>query len=206
MKQPNFLTGAFVWISLVAIASTVQANLVVNGDFESTSVNGTTPDGWIASGFSVSGPQAYTGNPVVPPASGSWALDLGPSGTDANNGGTASQTFNVAAAGMYTFSFDYTNERNSTSFPFADFSWSLSGAATDSATLLGVGGAYQTFSNSYLINAPGNVTVSFTDIVGNGHSYDAVIDNVSFTAVPEPTSFVMFCAALLAGARRRRVG
>jgi hypothetical protein len=154
-------------------------------------------------GFNERSPAAYTGTSVVPPASGSWALDLGPSGIDGENGGTISQTFSVSAPGTYAFSFDYTNELNHAS-DLADFSWFLTGAVTDSAALTGVGGGYQNFAKSYVVSSPGDVTVGFQDII-SGQVLDAVIDNVSFVSVPEPSSFVMFLIGMLGlGFRRRR--
>jgi hypothetical protein len=188
---------------LVAITTQANANLIVNGDFESTTQYAGVPIGWDVYGFIERSPAAYTGTSVVPPASGSWALDLGPSGIDGENGGTISQTFSVSAPGTYAFSFDYTNEENH-AFRLADFSWFLTGAVTDSATLTGVGGGYQNFSKSYVVSSSGDVTVGFQDII-SGQPYDAVIDNVSFVSVPEPSSFVMFLTGMIGlGFRRRR--
>lgn len=208
VEVSRMLFGLVVFCGLMSHCSSLRAGLIVNGDFESTTVNNSIPFGWTAVSPNTP-PKAYTGNPVVPPASGSWALDLGPSGSDALNGGTISQTIFVPTAGTYLFRFDYTNERNLTS-QLADFSWFLSGAITDTETLTGVGGGYVNFSRQYFISAPGNVTVGFNDIVGNGHSYDAVIDNVDFASVsanpvPEPASWAVFlCGALGLTLRRQR--
>ena len=187
----------------MAITTQANANLIVNGDFESTIGQASVPPGWDVSGFNVSSPNAWRNNGVVPPASGSWALDLGPSGVDEENGGTISQTFSVSAPGTYAFSFDYTNELNHAS-DLADFSWFLTGAVADSATLTGVGGGYQNFAKSYVVSSPGNVTVGFQDII-SGQVLDAVIDNVSFVSVPEPSSCVMVLIGMIGlGFRQRR--
>ena len=202
MKRLSILHASLALSLLCAAASPAGANLIANGDFESTTVNGSVPDGWHAFGFRTFSPAAYTGDFYVPPASGAWALDLGPSGNDLDNGGTITQTFNVSSPGTYVFSFDYTNEAHSTAL--ADFSWYLSGAITASDTFLNVGGGYQTFSQAYWVGAAGDVTVGFSDMVGNGHGHDAVIDNVSFAAVPEPSSYVLCLLGMFGVALHQR--
>ena len=207
MKRCRILHGLFFCLVLMAITTPADADLIVNGGFElTTGPSPSVPDGWEVYGFTERSPLAFRNNSVVPPASGSWALDLGPHGHDEKNGGTISQTFSVSAPGTYAFSFDYTNELNHASF-VADFSWFLTGAVTDSATLTGVGGGYQNFSNSYVVSSSGDVTVGFQDII-SGQLYDAVIDNVSFvpiSVVPEPSSYAMFLIGMLGlGFRRRR--
>lgn len=206
MKRCRILHGSFFCLALMAMTTPSNANLIVNGDFESTSLHKSVPDGWEVYGFNVQSPLAFRNNSVVPPASGSWALDLGPAGIDDENGGTISQTFSVSAPGNYVFSFDYTNELHHASF-VADFSWFLTGVVTDSATLTGIGGGYQAFSNSYVVSSSGDITVGFHDIV-SGQQYDAVIDNVSFVpavVVPEPSSGPMLLIGIIGlGFRRRR--
>lgn len=203
MKRCRILHGPFFCLVLMAITTQANANLIVNGDFESTTQYAGVPIGWVVYGFNERSPAAYTGTNVVPPASGSWALDLGPSGVDEENGGTISQTFSLSAPGTYAFSFDYTNEENH-ALRLADFEWFLTGAVTDSATLTGVGGGYQNFSKSYVVSSPGDVTVGFQDII-SGQPYDAVIDNVTFVSVPEPSSCVMVLIGMIGlGFRRRR--
>ena len=187
----------------MAITTAANANLIVNGDFESTILNPSVPNGWEAYDFNVRRPLAFESNGVVPPATGSWALDLGPSGVDEENGGTIAQTFTVSDPGTYVFSFDYTNELHHASY-LADFTWFLTGAVADSATLTGVGGGYQHFSESFVVSASGDITVGFQDIISGQH-YDAVIDNVSFVSVPEPSSCVMVLIGLIGlGFQRRR--
>lgn len=172
-------------IALLAVNNAHAASLITNGDFESSITNLTTPLGWAATGGASTEVMAFKLHSVVPAASGDWAIDLGGSGTDVDNGGSLSQTFSILDPGTYVFEFDYSNESHHTSF-FADFSWSLSGVANDGATLLGIGGGYTTFTQEYLITSTGNTTVTFSDIIGNGHAYDAIIDNVSFHVKPVP--------------------
>lgn len=187
----------------------VHAALITNGDFESTTTPGTVPDGWNASGGNPTLPFAYTGDPAVPVSSGAWAVDLGPSGVDSENGGTLFQTFMVTLPGTYLFSFDYTNEHNDGS-DLADFFWSLSGVLTDGETFTDIGGGYSNFSRRYDIGSPGALTVTFGDIVGKTGGYDAVIDDVSFTAlsvpIPSPSLLMLAGAAALMAARRRTSG
>ena len=201
------LRGILAGTFLIAFISSASADLIVNGDFELTTADNTVPDGWTGSApLAGIPPRAYNLNPLAPRSSGAWAVSLGPSGSDTVNGGTLSQTFFVPTPGSYVFSFDYTREEFGSDL--ADFSWFLSGGVTDSDSIFGVGSGYQRFSQTYSIAAPGNVTVGFTDIVGNGHSVDAVIDNVSFvnaTAVPEPSSVALLAIGLVGlGFHRRR--
>jgi len=208
MKRYRILHVPFFCLVLLAITTPANASLIVNGSFESTTGGSDygKPDGWVVSntaGKSYGNPKAFKRPAAVPPASGSWALDLGPTGIDVDNGGSISQTFSVSAPGPYAFSFDYTNEENHAS-KLADFSWSLTGAVTDGATLSDVGGGYQNFSKSYVVSSSGDVTVSFQDII-SGQVNDAVIDDVSFVRLPEPSSCVLFLIGMLGlGFRRRR--
>lgn len=203
MKRLHLLRGLLLCIFLIVISSSAKGELIVNGGFES-SVNNQIPDSWDAMTPNTIMPRAFTGNPVVPPSTGSFAVSLGPSGIDASNGGTLSQSFSVPTSGIYTFSFEYTRENFSSEL--AIFSWSLSGAINDSDTISGIGDGYETFSQSYSISTPGNITVGFTDIIGNGHAVDAVIDNVSFavTAIPEPSGGVLLAMGMALLAQKRR--
>ncbi len=192
-KRTIFITCLFTALSPFSIAS---ASLILNGDFESTSGSAISiPDGWNVVGINAL-PKAYENHSVVPAASGEWAVDLGPSGTDSENGGTLFQTFSVNQQGKYVFSFDYSNESHNSS-QLADFNWSLSGLINDGNSLFNIGGGYSTFTKEYDIGSLGDITVSFSDIIGNGHAYDAIIDNVSFSlesvsVVPEPMPFTLF--------------
>ena len=71
-------------------------------------------------------------------------------------------------------------------------------------TLLDIGGGYQTFERTYSVVSTGNITITFGDVIGGG-GLDAVVDNVSFAAVPLPTPISMLAIAFvgLLGAGRR---
>jgi hypothetical protein len=199
MKIKNTKSAPILFLAIcLSAAQLIQASVIVNGDFESTTASGTVPDGWIGSGGNPTNPAAYQNDTAVPPASGMWALDLGPAGSDGANGGSIAQTFSVTVVDSYTFSFKYSNELNDPIY-FADFSWSLSGAVNDSGTFLNIGGGYATFSRTYLIAAPGDITVTFSDIVGRGDKYDAIIDDVSFALVPEPEAAMLIGLGCLCG-------
>lgn len=185
-----------------SMAIPAAAQLVVNGDFENTTNPGTVPDGWSVLGGNPVPPRAFHLTAVVPRSSGEWALDLGPSGRDVENGGRIFQTFVVPKAGVYDFRFDYSNELNSPAL-LADFFWSLSGRVQDGQTLRRVGGGYVALTRRYTVSEPGNVTLTFGDIVGNG-GLDAIIDNVSFAAVPLPPSAWLLGLATIALASRGR--
>lgn len=183
--------------------SPAHAQLVENGDFEASIASAAVPSGWAVDGGNPAVPAAYTGDPTVPPSSGVWAVDLGPSGVDSQNGGRIFQTILVNIPGTYRFSFDYTNEF-SNGASLADFFWSLAGLVEDGETLLDIGGGYQTFERTYSVMSTGNITITFGDVIGGG-GLDAVIDNVSFAAVPLPAPISMLAIAsiVLLGAGRR---
>lgn len=206
MKR-TYSAAASLFFSIAVVSPNfAHAQLITNGDFESGSKNSEVPAGWIGSNGNPRVPAAYTGDPVVPPSSGSWAVDLGPAGNAFENGGTLSQSFMVPEAGTYTFRFDYTNEENHPT-RLADFSWSLSGAINDGGTFLDIGGGYTTFSKVISVTTPGSVTVAFTDIPSAAQSYSAVIDNVSFSLtspIPEPAAVWLTLLGLLAIAIRTK--
>lgn len=163
--------------SLAALAVSAHSQ-VVNGDFTAGLTGWTTG----ASIGSLS-PAVIANSAVVPAAGGTGnALDLGPSGNDALNGGYAEQTISIAA-GTYVFSFEHIGEASRAG---GNFSFALSGQVIDTQTL-STGASYATFSQLYTIASAGNVTIRFTD-VPVATTFDAVIDNISFIAVPEPSS------------------
>ncbi len=163
MKRQYFLMPVLVFGLVAASPDFASATLINNGDFELGRGSTPVPVGWIGSNGNPFVPAAYSGDPVVPPSSGSWAVDLGPSGYAFENGGTLSQSFMVPEAGHYTFRFDYTNELNDP-VGFADFSWSLTGLVNDGGTFVDVSGGYATFSRLLAVTSAGSITVAFTDL------------------------------------------
>ena len=128
--------------------------------------------------------------------------------------GTVFQDFALTALGDATFSFLYTRGLSGS----AQFSVSIgvpgmSGANDGSvlpATAFNPAGPFsdwQSFSANFLSLAPGTYRLSFTDITGEVNLDQPLIDQVSFTAVPEPTAAVLFAFAMVGGilvAVRRR--
>ncbi len=180
-------------VSVLAVSANAQ---VLNGDFEA---NTGSPTSWITGGGAVNDPLVYAHNGVVPASGGVGnALDLGPSGSATGNGGYAEQTISVAA-GSYVLSFDYIGELSNAG---VTFDVDLTGVSTFSDSIT-TASRYSTYTTLVNVASSGNLTLRFTETAKSG--INAVIDNVSFTAVPEPSSTALLgLGALGLLARRKR--
>lgn len=125
---------------------------------------------------------------------------------------TVFQTLPFVAPGQYFVGFDYFIPTNGLVNP-ADatlsvcFSTCFSNITVDGSS---VGGVWQTVNAIVDITSPGAFTFSFAyspeGVVGQVFAKDIVVDRAFVVAVPEPSTYAMFAAGLLAlglFARRR---
>ena len=189
-------------ITLAIPAIAHAQNLIVNPGFESNIVTG-PPVSWTTGG-AINPPAVNVGNPVVPPFSGSAALDLGPSGAIFQNGGWAEQIVPISTPGSYLLSFWYRHEEVGfgTTAPF-QLDLTGAGATTQNLTSTSV---YQQFSQAFALGA-GSLTLRFTD-TQTASGVNAVVDDISLTFVsgasaPEPGTLTLLALGGILLARRR---
>ena len=189
-----------VLICLLAVAPlAAQANLVINGDFESGATGTYAVGSSLLPGWNVIGKAKQNvylaGNGYLGVKTRS--LDL--SGTTDSPGSGVEQTIATVAGRTYNISFDvYTG--GLTYNGGVDFS--INGTKLG-ANLQGeeIKNTIKTYKYSFL--ATSTTTLSFRDVTGG---YVSHIDNVSMTAapVPEPASMAVLSVGALALIRRRK--
>ncbi len=193
----------------VGLACSAQADLIVNGSFEESSLNpgsawipmgggNTAITGWTTIGAGVD----YMGT-VLAASDGSRSIDL----NNVSSGGGIAQTFSTISGWLYTVEFD--------------LSANMFGGPTPKIMQVSAAGASAEFEFDYVAAGataanPAWERITWT-FVGNGSSatlafegisggvYGADIDNVVVTGVaPTPGTLAGFAAIGLLGARRRR--
>ncbi|WP_333607464.1 PEP-CTERM sorting domain-containing protein [Arsukibacterium sp.] len=201
--------------SLLAASFSSQATLIVNGDFESNTVN---PGNWKVfiseqvAGWEGSNIEIWNALQGVTAASGNQFIELNAHGikdsVNPNNAGPWSifQLFATDVGQQYEFSFFY-RARNNGSEQFkvdlADISWVFNDHTT---------AGWTTFSSVFTANSR-NTLLRFTSLndgsTGNfldGISVVALQNGQTTQAVPEPATLAAFGLGLLAlvGSRRLR--
>lgn len=196
MSLPNTLRTALC-AALFASGAVAQAATVFSDDFESASVGlNLVPSGWTVADGSVDtlggAPFGYlcrgTGN----------CIDL--DGSD-YNAGVLSKSLSLLAGVEYTAWYDLAgNARGGSDTVDVSF-----GTSTATHTLASAAG-YTTWSLGFTPAASGNYLLSFAN--RGGDNIGAILDNVSVSAVPEPSTTALALMGLLgvAGMARRRRG
>lgn len=190
---------SIIAVTLAALfASAANANMIVNGDFEQPLGGEWTRSGNLNRSSAVA---------FYQPSEGAWGI-LWNSGENTPNG-SLSQNVITTAGGLYRLEFD--------------FGKYFSGAGTASLLV-----TVNSITNKVLLNttvadstgATGPdihdpfafeftadstlIALSFRDTTVGGSSFDAALDNVRLTLVPEPSAVGVLALAGMAAARRRR--
>ena len=193
--------GAFATIAVFGSAN-AATNLIINGDFETFSglFTGdysvvTTSSGTLAS-WTVGGTSIDVIRNQYGVINGHSIDMLGSPGP-----GSLSQTFNTTAGGLYSLSFDLS--RNGNDGPTMSVS-----VGNLNQTFTGTTPTFSHFSQQFTAGIGSSTTLLFSsaNIIANG---GAVLDNVSVSAVPEPSTYALMLGGLgLMGfmARRRKQG
>lgn len=212
MKRYSFLCGAVI---LAALAPVSKANLITNGDFESTN-NGysqtLTPVGWTNVGHT-DGVIAYStfGTPAY---NGSYYYDLGGyGGSQPTSGDGIEQTVATTISTSYLLSFGLTGENGFNSGESLNV---LVNGSLVHSFLVPYNGADSTFQNPFVTQSlnytatSSSSTILFTVTGSTLGSNDPLIDAVSFdtatSGVPEPATWFTGLAGLgLVAFRYRKI-
>lgn len=187
--------------SLFSAAALAATPTIVNGSFETNSVNGNYAYGEVASGWSISSGAGVSANNTAwtgTTATGSYFAFL-------QNVSSMSQTFTSSSAANYSFSFDLALRSGYSAGQAVSVSLDGVELGTYTASLL------WSSTNAVAANiAAGTHTLTFAGLnPGNAFDTTAFVDNVSMSvsAVPEADTYAMLLAGLgVVGfvARRRK--
>lgn len=197
-------------IATLLTCGAANANLVVNGNFETGSLSSWTASGNVDRTPCNAGPSCYFGGGNMAQDGGYMAgFNSGNSGPN----GILSQSFATVAGATYTVSFDYGITA------YGQASQSMTASILDGATVIASDVVTGLQSSSPMLTnfrfdfvaASATSTIRFSDFPGNqSWDTDGLLDNVSVAAaVPEPGSVALLALGLLGLAvsnRRYRAG
>jgi hypothetical protein len=195
-------TYALVLLALGGLwGSTAQAAIITNGDFSLGSA------GWIFTGdVIVANSPAYVGCCASgDTGTGNFAAF---GGGDEPDNGVIQQSFATTPGANYELSFQYGAFSSPAGLGAQSLAISvgdLNTTLTDPTSVRDLSSLFTTYE--YDFTATGALTtITFTDTSSVTDSIDAMLDNVSVTAVPEPLTLSILGAGLVgvATVRRRR--
>ena len=196
MLKKSLAVAALAAVSFGASAAT---NLVGDGSFDATAVNGWTTeftsqgwnDPWVTGSLGLEIRDGVAGNAEDGPN----FVEL-----DTNLNSTISQTLTTVAGQEYALSF-WVEDRPGTDASTNGLTYTI-----DGVTNAVVGGTTPTWTRESLtfVASGASTTLTFA-AAGTSDGYGSSLDNVDVSAVPEPTTLVLMASGLaLFGLSRRR--
>jgi choice-of-anchor C domain-containing protein len=200
MKLTSFILSAATAVTILFNAHSAQANLVINGSFETgvdpgvfttlNAIDSTSISGWTVTGGSID----YIGS-YWQASDGSRSIDL----NGITQGTLAQQTLATVAGQQYLISFDLAG--NPDQGPTVKtIGVSIGGSGLQTFTFDTTGKSHGNMgwiTESFLYIATGTSMITFQSLtvgpVGNESfaAYGPALDNVSVTAVPEASTWAM---------------
>jgi len=195
------LKRMIVALLLLGITPSAFAATLINGGFEAGNFSG-----WTSFSGNVSVEQFVPANPCCQPSSGTYFANF--NSADAAPNGTLSQSFSTIIGQEYQLGFYF--GKGGPGPGTASLGVSLTGAGTLVNTTVsdsvgGEPGAYAQFIYSFIADAATS-TLTFTDTSSGTSSFDALLDNVTVSQVPEPSTIgaILLSTLVLPAAYRRR--
>lgn len=192
-------------VGMALLAGSVNANLLSNGGFESSSSNFTTPTGWFNIGHT-EGVVQYSQVPTQPVSEGLNFYSIGGFASNglASVGEGIGQSFATLVGASYRVSYAYSAE-NGTGWATETLRVSAAGSLVDHELVpTGTNFFTRPWSAGVLdfVATSSSTTLSFTlQAIGSGgaHNNDPMLDDVSvvLTAVPEAQVWALMAAGLL---------
>lgn len=187
---------ALAALALVAAPTTANAATIFVEDFQGT------PAMTVAGEVSISNGAGYG---VCCGTTGQGTNIFAAFGGGNGSSGTVSTTLSTVANLLYTLTFDYGSLAGNSGANDA-LSVTINGVTTvyPTSSSLNLANAFQSASIDFL-GTGGNVLISFTS--AGAPNVDAILDNVTISAVPEPATWALMILGFGAvgyAARRRR--
>jgi chitinase len=190
-RRPLLIAAAMA--ALLGTTQAANAALIQNGNFETGSLSS-----WTANGDVSIASVPFFGEGTTGADGNYFAVFNGGNGP---TNGVLSQSF--AAIGGTQYSLTYLYGANGGAIQSITAAINAAGGsvvASQFSTLPAPSGALSAFTLTFFAASTTNMTLSFTDYSGNPtNSTDGFVDNVSLTAVPEPSSLAVMAIGLLFG-------